>query len=160
MHSFILLKKYSLNYLSKYNTSKSNLERVLRNKIKRMNLEKKEKYILYNSIIPIINELESKKLINDNDYAESKIHNLSLQGKSKYFIINYLIQKGIKKDLINEELDNYESTNPDWEIKSAKIFARKKKLEIKKNNNLENDLAKMARAGFDYNISKKTLGFD
>ena len=104
----------------------------------------------------LYNELESKKLVNDNDYAESKIHNLSLQGKSKYFIINYLIQKGIKKYLINEELDNYESTNPDWEIKSAKIFARKRGLG-KCESNREKDIGKMSRAGFNYNIIKDIL---
>ena len=160
MHSFILLKKYSLNYLSKYNTSKSNLERVLRNKIKRMNLEKKEKFVLYNSIESIITELESKKIINDKYYTESKIRNFSLQGKSKYFIKSYLVLKGIEKDLIKDALKNFELENPDWEIQSAKIFIRKKRLGVKGAKNMKKDLAKMANAGFDYNISKKTLGFD
>ena len=42
-----------------------------------------------------------------------------------------------------------------WEIKSARIFARKK--NIKKDNNNEKNLSKMARAGFSYEIAKKIL---
>ena len=160
MDNRVILNKYAINYLSKYNTSKKNLEKILRNKIRRMNLEKKEKFVLYNSIESIITELESKKIINDKYYTESKIRNFSLQGKSKYFIKNYLILKGIEKDLIRDTLQNFELENPDWEMKSAKIFIRKKRLGVKDAKNMKKDLAKMANAGFDYNISKKTLGFD
>ena len=102
----------------------------------------------------------NKKIINDKAYADSKIHNLSLQGKSKFFVKSYLIQKGIEKDLINETLDNYELKNPNWETKSAKIFAKKKRLGTNNPNFLDKDLAKMARAGFDYNTSKKILGYE
>ena len=160
MDNRIILNKYAINYLSKYNTSKKNLEKILRNKIRRMNLEKKEKFILYNSIASIITELESKKIINDKYYTESKIRNFSLQGKSKNFIKSYLILKGIEKDLINEMLKNFELENPEWEIQSAQIFIRKKRLGMKDAKNMKKDLSKMANAGFDYNISKKTLGFD
>ena len=89
MDNIFLLKRFSINYLSKFNSSKNNLERVLRNKIRKMNLKKKEKFILYDSIAPIINELESKNIINDKTYADSKIYSFSLQGKSKIFVKNY-----------------------------------------------------------------------
>ena len=42
MDNRIILNKYAVNYLSKYATSKNNLEKILRNKIRRMNLEKKQ----------------------------------------------------------------------------------------------------------------------
>ena len=34
------LVKYAINYLSKYSSSKKNLERILKNKIRRTNIEK------------------------------------------------------------------------------------------------------------------------
>ena len=40
MNDIIYLKKYAVNYLSKYNTSKGNLERILKKKISIMNIEK------------------------------------------------------------------------------------------------------------------------
>ena len=157
MDNITILKKYSLNYLSKYNTSKNNLNKILRNKIRKMNLEKKEKIILDKKIVEIIADLEVKKFINDKDYAQSKMNFFSLQGKSKNFIKYYLIQKGIEKDIIEETFSDFEIKNPEWEIESAKIFARKKILNKKSTNSVEKDLAKMARAGFDYKIIKAIL---
>ena len=157
MNNIIILKKYAFSYLSKYNTSKKNLDRILHSKVRRMNLEKKDKFILHSSIASIIADLEINKLIDDNNFAQSKINSLSSQGKSKIFVESYLIQKGIEKNLIKKTLENFELKNPNWETESAKIFARKKRLGIKYSSNFEKDLAKMARAGFNYNLSKKIL---
>ena len=157
MSNIIVLKKYAYSYLSKYNTSKKNLDRILRNKIRRMNLEKKDKFILHSSIASIISDLEINKLIDDKNFAQSKIQGLSLQGKSRIFIQNYLLQKGIEKNMVEKIFKNFELQNPNWESESAKIFARKKRLGIKYSSNIENVLAKMARAGFNYQISLKVL---
>ena len=157
MNNIIILKKYAFSYLSKYNTSKKNLDRILHSKVRRMNLEKKDKFILHNSIASIITDLEINKLIDDKNFTQSKIDSLSLQGKSKISIISYLVQKGIEKNLIEESFENLELKNPNWETESAKIFARKKRLGIKYSSNFKKDLAKMARAGFNYNLSKKIL---
>jgi len=157
MNNIIILKKYAVSYLSKYNTSKNNLDRILHNKVRNMNLEKKNKFILHDSIASIIDELEINKLIDDKKYAQSKIYNLSLQGKSKILIKSYLIQKGIEKNLIEKIFKNFELQNPNWEVESAKIFVRKKRLGVKHSNNLEKDLAKMANAGFNYKIIKEIL---
>ena len=157
MNNIIILKKYAFSYLSKYNTSKKNLDRILHNKIRKMNLEKKDKFILYSSIASIIADLETNKLINDKNFTQSKIHSLSLQGKSRFFIKNYLLQKGIEKNMVEKTFKNFELKNPNWESESAKIFARKKRLGVKHSNNLEKDLAKMARAGFNYKIIKEIL---
>ena len=46
--------------------------------------------------------------------------------------------------------------NDDWEFASAKIFVKKKKL-LEKNESYEKKIAKMARAGFSYDICKKIL---
>ena len=59
--------------------------------------------------------------------------------------------------MLKKTLENFEFKNPNWETKSAKIFVRKKRLGMKYSNNFEKDLAKMARAGFNYNLSKKIL---
>ena len=157
MNNIIILKKYAYSYLSKYNTSKKNLDRILQNKVRRMNLNKKDKYILYSSIASILTDLENNKLIDDKNFAQSKIHSLSLQGKPKISIISYLMQKGIEKNIVEKTFKNFELKNPDWESESAKIFARKKRLGVKHSNNPEKDLAKMSRAGFNYKIIKEIL---
>ena len=158
MDHTVLLKKYAIHYLSKYNSTKKNLERVLKNKITKINdIKKNEKLILYELIFKIIEELESKKIIDDKKYTDIKILYFSSQGKSKSFIINYLLQKGIEKNLIDEMLNKFELENSEWEMESAKIFIRKKGLKIKNSTNKEKNLAKMARAGFNYDIIKNIL---
>ena len=99
------LNKYAIDYLSKYSSSKANLERILKNKIRRLKIEKKEKYLLYKSIEKIIFDLEKNNLVNDLNYALSKIRIFTFQGKSRIFIKNYLLQKGITKNIILRGLD-------------------------------------------------------
>jgi SOS response regulatory protein OraA/RecX len=91
------LMRYAIDYLSKFSSSKKNLERILKSKIIRLKIEKKDKPELYNSIPEIILKLESNKFINDENYTSSKIRVIARQGKSKACIKNYLIQKGIEK---------------------------------------------------------------
>tara|TARA_Y100000996_G_C22522265_1_gene642948 strand:+ start:848 stop:1339 length:492 start_codon:yes stop_codon:yes gene_type:complete len=153
------LKKLALSYLSKYDSTRKNLEMILKKKIFRMKeTSKKEKFLFYDSIKKILDEFESKKIINDENFAEIKIKNLSSNGKSKYFIENLLLKKGVEKKLIKELIKKFDEINPDWEIESALLFAKKKKLGksdlLEKKNK---DLAKMARAGFNYEISIKVL---
>ena len=148
------LVKYAINYLSKYSSSKTNLERILRNKIRRTNIEKKEKFILYNSIPEIIKKLEKNNFINDYDYATSKVNLFISNGKSKIFIKNYLFKKGIDEKLSSEIFTELNEEDSNWEIESARTFARKKNFQ---NNNNEKNLSKMARAGFSYEIAKKIL---
>tara|TARA_B100001173_G_scaffold216136_1_gene186667 strand:+ start:249 stop:722 length:474 start_codon:yes stop_codon:yes gene_type:complete len=148
------LVKYAINYLSKYSSSKTNLERILRNKIRRTNIEKKERFTLYNSIPEIIKKLEKNNFINDYNYATSKVNIFISNGKSKIFIKNYLFKKGIDEKLSSEIFTELNEEDSNWEIESARTFARKKNFQ---NNNNEKNLSKMARAGFSYEIAKKIL---
>ncbi len=150
------LLRYAIDYLSKYNSSKKNLENILKKRIMRMKLEKKYKYNLFNSIPLILEKLEKNNFINDIDYTNSKIRFFVSVGKSRIYIKNYLLQKGIDSIVIKKSLEENDEKNSDWEIDSAKIFARKKNLKNNIHNN-EKNLAKMARAGFNYQISKKIL---
>ena len=150
------LVKYAINYLSKYSSSKTNLERILRNKIRRTNIEKKERFTLYNSIPEIIKKLEKNNFINDYNYATSKVNLFISNGKSKIFIKNYLFKKGIDEKLSSEIFMELNEEDSNWEIKSARTFARKKNFKNNNNNN-EKNLSKMARAGFSYEIAKKIL---
>ncbi len=150
------LVKYAINYLSKYSSSKKNLERILKNKIRRTNIEKKEKLILYKLIPEVLKKLEKNNFINDYNYATSKINTFISNGKSKIFIKNYLFKKEIDEKLSSDIFTELDKEDSNWEIKSARIFARKKNIK-KENNNNEKNLSKMARAGFSYEIAKKII---
>ena len=161
MYDTSWLKKYALSYLSKYNSTTNNLIRILNNKLQRSKIEKNKKLFLKKSINNIIEELESRKILNDDIYTINKIESLYLQGKSEFFIISILQKKGIDKLTAKEKIIEFEKNNPDWQIKAAKIFAKKKKIGksgVVKNKN--KDIAKMARAGFNYNLIKKILEYE
>ena len=151
------LLKYAVDYLSKYDSSKNNLVNVLKRKILRLNVTNFEKKKLIDIIESIILKLEKNKFIDDDRYSSTKIVSLSNSGRSKNFIFNYLIKKGVNKSQIQNNLNSMNQNNDNWELESAKIFVKKKKL-LEKNESYEKKLAKMARAGFSYDICKKILG--
>ena len=151
------LLKYAVDYLSKYESSKKNLSDVLKRKVFRLKLSVVEKTLLIKNIKNIVLKLEKNNFIDDNRYSFSKISSLSRLGKSKNFISNYLLKKGIDNFVIQNNFEIYRENNDDWEINSAVTYAKKKKL-LESHESYEKKLAKMARAGFSYNICKKILG--
>ena len=150
------LLKYAVDYLSKYDSSKNNLVNVLKRKILRLNVTNFEKKKLIDIIESIILKLEKNKFIDDDRYSSTKIVSLSNSGKSTNFIFSYLIKKGVDKSQIQNNLNLMKQDNENWELESARIFAKKKKL-LERNESYEKKLAKMARAGFSYDICKKIL---
>ena len=150
------LLKYSVDYLSKFDSSKKNLSNVLKRKIFKLKIDKNKKIGLLNKIENILSKLEKNKLLDDERYTSSKIIYLSKQGKSKNYIYSYLIKKGIDKSKIQILYETFQKDNNYCELDSAKIFARKKKILVS-NDSYEKKLAKMARAGFSYDICKKIL---
>ena len=150
------LLKYAIYYLSKYSSSKKNLEFILKKKIRRLSEEKKIRFQLYNEIQFIIEKLEKLNLINDKVFVESKIQSLQYQVKSKNYIKQYLLQKGIDKQLIEDQISLFYENNKNLEKENALKFAKKRNL-LDNNQDYQKKLSKMARAGFSYEIAKQIL---
>ncbi|MDC0624470.1 recombination regulator RecX [Alphaproteobacteria bacterium] len=150
------LLKYAIYYLSKYSSSKKNLEFILKKKIRRLSDEKKIRFQLYNEIQIIIEKLEKLNLINDQVFVESKIQSLQYQAKSKNYIKQYLLQKGIDKQLIEDQISLFYENNKNLEKENALKFAKKRNL-INNDQDYQKKLSKMARAGFSYDIAKEIL---
>ena len=150
------LLKYAIYYLSKYSSSKKNLEFILKKKIRRLSDEKKIRFHLYNEIQIIIEKLEKLNLINDQVFVESKIQSLQYQAKSKNYIKQYLLQKGIDKQLIEEQISLFYENNRNLEKENALKFAKKRNL-LDNDQDYQKKLSKMARAGFSYDIAKEIL---
>ena len=105
-----------------------------------------------NSINKSIEFLKEYNFINDDNYTKVFIHDkLKSQGSQK---IKYtLIQKGISKDSIDEELSNLNKENE----KNVALNIAKKKLDIIKKK--ENDNYKISGKLYRYLISKG-YGYD
>jgi len=150
------LLKYAIYYLSKYSSSKKNLEFILKKKIRRLSDEKQIRFHLYNEIQIIIEKLEKLNLINDQVFVESKIQSLQYQAKSQNYIKQYLLQKGIDKQLIEEQISLFYKNNKNLEKENALKFAKKRNL-LDKDQDYQKKLSKLARAGFSYDIAKEIL---
>ena len=150
------LLKYAIYYLSKYSSSKKNLEYILKKKIRKLSDEKKIRFELYKEIKTIIEKLENLNLINDQLFTESKIQSLLYQDKSKNYIKQYLLRKGVSNNLIEEQISLFYESNKNIERENAFKFAKKRNL-LSDNQNYEKKLSKMARAGFSYEIAKDIL---
>ena len=150
------LLKYAIYYLSKYSSSKKNLEFILKKKIRRLSNEKQIRFHLYNEIQIIIEKLEKLNLINDQVFVESKIQSLQYQAKSKNYIKQYLLQKGIDKQLIEKQISLFYENNKNLEKENALKFAKKRNL-INNDQDYQKKLSKLARAGFSYDIAKEIL---
>ena len=151
------LLKFAIDYLSKYDSTKKNLLYVLKRKILRLQIPKEEKTTIFSKLNSVFEILEKNNFIDDNRYTFSKILSLSKQGKSKKYISNYLNKKGVNKSDIQNNFDDFQKNNNDWELNSANLFAKKKRL-FESEVSYEKKLAKMARAGFSYDVCKKILG--
>ena len=150
------LLKYAIYYLSKFSSSKKNLENILKKKIRRLSDEKKIRFDLYNEISEIIKKLKNLNLINDVVFTESKIRFLLYQAKSKNYIKQYLFKKGVNNEIINEQISIFYISDKDIEKENALKFAKKKKL-LGEDKDYAKRLSKMARAGFSYEIAKEIL---
>ena len=150
------LLKYAIYYLSKYSSSEKNLEIILKKKIRRLSDDKKIRFELYNQIKKIVEKLKELKFIDDKIFTESKIQSLLVQAKSKNYIKQYLIKKGISNKLIEKQIYISYSNNHDIEKENALKFAKKRNL-LNSNETYEKKLSKMARAGFSYDIAKEIL---
>ncbi|PPR47359.1 MAG: Regulatory protein RecX [Alphaproteobacteria bacterium MarineAlpha5_Bin9] len=162
MDQFNIIKKYAVNYLSKYDSSKKNLKQKLIQKASKFQYDNNnERKIVLEKINNLIQFFEKNKIIDDYSFAKNKIDKFLNQGKSKNYIKNSLYRKGISEEVSNEILKNIENINPDWLIDSAKKFIIRKKIgKYGNNNDQKKDLSKMARAGFSYSVAKKVLNIN
>jgi len=142
------LENIALFYLEKFDASSEKLRLVLMRRIKRHQMQGipvNENATLW--VHDIIQKCQRLGYINDERYAQNVIRRLSNSGKSARFIQQKLITEGIPEETISAFL------SADDEYQRAQIFAHKQHL----GNHYEKDLAKLARAGFSYDIARQVL---
>ena len=117
--SFEVAKEKALRYL----VTAKKTEYEVRNKLKKSNFEE--------SIIDnVISYLKDLDYINDNDYIDAYIRQcMRLQNYSIYEIKNKLLQKGIKKDIIDKKLEVLRQSNYEQELVNKLVNSKRKNME-------------------------------
>jgi len=155
------LRNIALYYLDRFESSEENLRIVLKRRIDKYAFFDKSynPTVAYQWAEEVIDECLSQNFVNDERYAEFKVNNYLVAGKSRRYIEQKLKQKGIDEHVVAQFFndDNYS------ELDTALNFAKKKRIgrfrenESARLENRQKDLAALVRAGFDYDVAKEVL---
>ena len=141
------LKNSALYYLERYEASTLKLRGVLRRRLIKARLEQPVPKEADTWIEEVIAEMVRLGYVNDKRFAENLVRRLSGAGKSRSFIRTKLKLTGIEE----EESDIVLSDTDD--LTNARLMVQKKHL----GKDFKRDLARLARAGFSYEIARKVL---
>ena len=155
------LKNIALYYLKRFESSVANLRSVLRRRVNDYAYRTPDfaRQEAYDWIEEILQDFLRIGYLNDERYAELKVKNYVLAGKSPRYIQGKLREKGIDENIV-EAMIAEQDFNP---FDAALKLAKKRKIgpysqteEIRKERRSK-DLAILVRAGFDYDVAVKVL---
>ena len=141
------LKNIALYYLERYEASSQKLRDVLKRRLAKARLEQPVPPEAPKWIEEVIAEMVRLGYVNDKRFTENTVRRLSGAGKSRSFIRTKLKLAGIEEEEILEALSETD------ELASARLFVQKKHL----GHDFNRDLARLARAGFSYEIAREAL---
>lgn len=117
--SFEVAKEKALRYL----VVAKKTEQEVRNKLKKLNFDEG----IINQVISYLSDLN---YINDEEYVDAYIRQcMRLQNYSIYEIKNKLLQKGIKKYIIEEKLESLSNTEYEKELVEKLLNGKLKNME-------------------------------
>jgi len=156
------LENSALYYLQRFATSSENLKRVLMRKVARSayvhdtDVAEGEAFVQ-----DLITRFQSSGLLDDAVFALGRAEILHRRGNSGRQIRAKLRQKGVADEAIDTALAAL-GDDGEAELTAALNYAKRRRFgpfAIKKPapEQLQKQLASMARAGFSYNVAKKTL---
>ena len=159
------LKDLAYSYLEKYNPSKQQLKVFLLKKYLTKIKGTKSKKEVTSIIEEIVSNLEKNKILNDELYSDSKSRSLLRRGYSLNKINQSLRMKGIDQKFIKQSIEKIKNKEiePDF-VSALKLCKRRRIGAIRPNANRElfykKDMGVLARAGFDYDLSKRVLNLE
>ena len=156
------MRNFSLIYIEKYAPSKQQLKTYLLKKYLKTKIPSVNKKNISDLIDVVLEDLEKSQFINDKFYSKSKAQSLIRRGSSINKIRNYLISKGVNDKYITDTIDEIKDKNEDQDFFSAIKICKKKRIgpaRVEANRPLfyKKDIAVLARAGFDFEISRKVM---
>lgn len=161
------LENAGLYYLQRFSSSCENFRRVMMRRVNRSARYYNTNPEVGAKIIDVlINKFIKIGLLNDLRYAEFKVINFRRRGLSERMIRTKLVERGVSTEVINDIFQLLNSNNSDLELNASIIFSRRTRLgafrgsQDKHQKFREKDMAKLARAGFSYNVAQKILGIE
>ncbi|GAB5541945.1 MAG: regulatory protein RecX [Sandaracinaceae bacterium] len=154
------LERVALWYLERYGGTSERVRRALdkrvRASVEEHGTDREEGRAM---IEEVITKLRRLGYLDDAKFVLSRVRTLRDRGKSARAIRWTLMRQGADGALVDEALEG-EGTD---DLSAAEAFARKRRIgphrdPEKRAEMREKDLAKLARAGFSYDIARRVLG--
>ncbi len=154
------LKNIALYYLERFESSTENLRSVLQRRINDYVYQNKE----YNPeealewVEEILGDFQRCGYLDDGRFAEMKIRDYLAAGKSETYIRAKMAVKGVDGAVVDMVLSE-QAFDP---YENAMRLAKKKKIgpyrpEAERKDFYQKDMAVLARAGFDYDVSRRVM---
>ena len=141
------LKNSALYYLERYEASSQKLRTVLKRRLMKARQEQLIPSEANVWVEQVVAEMLRLGYVNDGRFAENAVRRLAESGKSCSYIRTKLKLAGIKAEMIEAALSDTD------ELAQARLMVKKKHL----GTDFQRDLARLARAGFSYEIAKTAL---
>ena len=143
------MRNFSFNYIEKYAPSKQQLRTYLLKKYIKSKIPNTNKKNLTDLIDVVLQDLEKSRFINDEFYSKSKAKSLIQRGSSINKIRSVLLSKGTKDKYFFSaiKLCKKKIIGPASNESNRPLFYKK-------------DIAVLARAGFDFEVSRKVMDIE
>ena len=159
------MRNFAFAYVEKYAPSKQQLKTYLLKKYIKIKVPNINKKNITELIDVVLEDLEKSQFVNDKFYSKSKAKSLIKRGSSINKIRNYLILKGVNDKYIKDTIEEIKEKNEDQDFFSAIKICKKKRIGPARNESnrplfYKKDIGVLARAGFDFETSKKVMELD
>lgn len=160
------LMNKALHYLARYASTRARLEDVLL-RFARRKLELADPDLVRRLIADVIDEAEQLGYINEAVFASQKVRAGRLAGRSGRALGQKLLQAGLTKEQIGAAITEQAAGQENAELAAALVYARKRRLgpyasapDRPDPNWQQREIARLARAGFSWDICQQVLGLE
>lgn len=157
------VQRMALRYLERFDSSVSNLRRVLLANVRRRQRPLGEEAVEQAAALvnQVLERYQESGLVDDRRFAEARVRGLRERGGSARAIRQKLLLKGVSAADVAHALGAGEQ--PDAEREAARAFAKRRRLgphrpAEQRAQHRQKDLAAMARAGFSLDVARAVLG--
>lgn len=160
------IEEAALAYLNRFDATQARLASVLQRRVKRAALalpeaERPDPEQTAQWIAEVLERYVASGLLDDTRFAEGLCRSLRNRGCSRRAIMQRLRAKGVLPEVIERVLESTEQ-RPDEELQAARTWVRRKRLgphrpEEQQAPERHKDLARLARAGFSFDVARRAL---
>lgn len=158
------LDRAALRYLERFDSSVSNLKRVLQRKARTFDeAQDTAPGLVTECVEELLTRYQSSGLVDDGRYATAVIRGLRGRGLGERAIVQRLRAKGVQPDVIQRSLSSVDEAVGAPELEAALRFVKRRRLGIHRAGEStattrRRDLQALARAGFSYETARQALG--